>query len=75
MKTLTRLLIAFLLSAPCYSQRVTLGSHLKKGQTYYQVQNLKTTIVETVNGREVNIIVSAYGKTSFQVKNMENENY
>ncbi|MDE3182935.1 MAG: hypothetical protein KGM16_05905 [Bacteroidota bacterium] len=75
MRTLSQLVIAFLFTSSGYSQKVTLGLHLKKGETYYQVQNSKTTIVETVNGQDISIKMSVEGKTSFQVKDIVNENY
>ena len=75
MRTLYPFVIAFLLSQTSYSQKVTLGLHLDKGHTYYQLIHSQTRIGEAVNGQDIEIKMSIYGKTAYLVKDIVNGDY
>lgn len=75
MKKLLQFIIALLLLTPCNAQTVNLSLNLKKGETYKHVQRSKATIIETINGKEVNMVMTIYGKTTYLVQDINDQYY
>lgn len=75
MKNLLQLGILLLLFVPVCAQKVNLSLNLKKGETYKQVQDSKSTVTETINGKTMNIGMSVHGKTTYLVQYLNDKYY
>ncbi|MGN6248497.1 MAG: DUF6263 family protein, partial [Ginsengibacter sp.] len=58
-----------------HSQNFSLGLNLVKGATYEHIQNMKSDIIENVNGQEIKTQLTVYGKTGYLVEGFSGENY
>ncbi|HEY5462043.1 MAG TPA: DUF6263 family protein [Hanamia sp.] len=75
MRNLLQLGILLLLFVPVRAQKVNLSLNLKKGETYTQVQDSKSTVTETINGQTMNIGMSVHGKTTYLIQDLNDKYY
>jgi hypothetical protein len=67
--------IALLLITPSKSQTVHLALNLQKGERYDHIQNSKVSVNETVNGQDMEIVMTVYAKTAYVIKDITDKFY
>src|SRR5690348_16616708 len=75
MRKLLQFVIALLLITPSKSQTVYLSLNLQKGERYDHIQNSKVSVNETVNGQEIEIVMTVYAKTAYVIKDITDQFY
>lgn len=60
---------------PCQAQSTDLKLNLEKGKEYKQITNSKVTIIQDLNGQQINIVMSVKGAMAFLVKSVNANNY
>jgi len=75
MRKLLQFVIALLLITPSKSQTVHLALNLQKGERYDHIQNSKVSVNETVNGQEIEIVMTVYAKTAYFIKDITDQFY
>jgi hypothetical protein len=75
MKTLLTLLGSVILLIPCSAQKVMLQLNLEKGGIYSQNLVSNLSINESVNGQQINILMTIDGKMSYKVIEIQDNIY
>jgi uncharacterized protein DUF6263 len=75
MRKLIQFVIALLLITPSKSQTVHLSLNLQKGERYDHIQNSKVSVNETVNGQDMEIVMTVYAKTAYVIKDITDQFY
>lgn len=75
MRKLLQVVIALLLITPSKSQKIHLALNLQKGEKYDQIQNSKVSVTENVNGQDMEIVMTVYGKTEYVIKDITEQFY
>lgn len=72
MKKILNLLIAFVLLTSCQAQKEKLELNLTKGKIYTQKMNSNMSVLQTINGQQINMNMSIYGKMTYKVTDIQN---
>lgn len=75
MKRILSLLIGFALLTSCQPKKDKLELNLTKGTVYYQKMTSDVTILQTVNGQQLNTKMSINARMSYKVTNIQNDIY
>lgn len=75
MKRILNLALAIALLASCHVQKEKLELNLVKGAVYTQHTVSNATIVQTINGQQMNLTMTVGGTMSFKVTNCKNSDY
>jgi hypothetical protein len=75
MRKLLQFVIALLLITPSKSQTVHLSLNLQKGERYDHIQNSKVSVNETVNGQDMEIVMTVFAKTAYVIKDITDQFY
>jgi len=75
MKILLSFLLSIIILAPCKAQKVKPVLNLVKGNTYYTVSTITSSVEQSYNGQDVNIAVDMSAKTAFNVTDVKDTIY
>ncbi len=75
MKRILNLLIGLVLLTSCQAQKEKLELHLTKGEIYNQKMVSNVSILQTINGQQVNMKISINAKMTYKVTDIQNSVY
>lgn len=75
MKKIINLFIAFILLTSCQAQKEKLELKLSKGEIYNQKMISNVSILQTINGQQVNMKMSINAKMTYKVTDIQNAVY
>ncbi|HEX2936037.1 MAG TPA: DUF6263 family protein [Bacteroidales bacterium] len=75
MKSILSLLIGFALLTSCQPKKNKLELNLTKGTVYYQKMTSDVTILQNINGQQLNTKMSINARMSYKVTNIQNDVY
>lgn len=75
MKKILNLFIAFILLTSCQAQKEKLELNLSKGEIYNQKMISNVSILQTINGQQVNMKMSINAKMTYKVTDIQNAIY
>lgn len=75
MRTILTLIIAIIFTTFSQAQNANLRLNLKIGETYKQKSISKSTIIQEINGQNINMVMTINGTTSFYVDAIIDEAY
>ena len=75
MKRILSLLIGISVLTACLAQKVQLELNLTKGETYTQLMTTTVTTLQTVNGQDITMKMSATGKMTYKVTDIRDAVY
>jgi len=64
-----------ILFLPCQAQSTDLKPNLEKGKEYKQITNSKVTIIQDLNGQQINMVMAIKGAMTFLVKSVNANDY
>jgi hypothetical protein len=75
MRFTSTLFFVILISIAARAQKTMLRLNLQEGKTYKHLSTAKSTVVQEVNGQEINMTMDIQGSMSFLVKKVNNDSY
>lgn len=75
MKKISNVLIALVLLTSCQASKEKLELNLTKGEVYSQKMISNASILQTINGQQVNMTMSFSGDMTYKVTDIQNEIY
>lgn len=75
MKRILNLVLAIILITSCQAQKEKLELNLTKGEIYTQKMTSNVSIIQTINGQQVNMNMSVNGKVTYKVTDIQNSIY
>ena len=75
MKILLSFLLSIIILAPCEAQKVKPALNLVKGNTYYTVSTVSSSVQQSYNGQDVTIAIDMTAKTAFNVTDIKDTIY
>ena len=75
MKILLSFLLSIIILAPCEAQKVKPVLNLVKGNTYYTVSTVTSSILQSYNGQDVNVAVDMTSKTAYNITDVKDTIY
>ncbi len=75
MRTIFTFILFAILYVPCQAQSTVLKLNLEKGKEYKQITNSKVTIIQDLNGQQVNMVMAIKGAMTFFVKSVNANDY
>lgn len=75
MKKILSLIIGFVLLTSCQAQKEKLELNLTKGEIYTQKMTSNVSILQTINGQQVNMNMSINAKMTYKVTDIQNTVY
>jgi len=75
MKKILSLIIGFVLLTSCQAQKDKLELNLTKGEIYTQKMTSNVSILQTINGQQVNMKMSINAKMTYKVTDIQNTVY
>ena len=75
MKILLSCLLSIIILAPCEAQKVKPALNLVKGNTYYTVSTVTSSILQSYNGQDVTVAVDMTSKTAYTITDVKDTVY
>ena len=75
MKILLSFLLSIIILAPCEAQKVKPALNLVKGNTYYTVSTVTSSVKQSYNGQDVTIAIDMTAKTAFNIVDIKDTIY
>ena len=75
MKKILYFVFALVILTSCQTQKVKLELNLTKGEVYFQKMTSNVSILQTINGQQVNMNMSISGNMSYKVIDIQNSIY
>jgi len=75
MRTILTLIFTTIIISSCWSQSTDLSLRLEKNKEYKQITNSKATIIQEVNGQQMNIVMTISGTMTFLVTDITESTY
>jgi len=75
MKFFLSILLLTIAIVPCQAQKVKPALNLTKGNTYYSISDLNTSIAQTMNGQQVTYTIGMSTKTAYKVLDIKDTVY
>lgn len=75
MKKILNFVLAFILTTSCFAQKEKFELNLIKGEIYTQKMISNVSIIQTVNGQQVNTNMTINGVTTYKVTDIQNSIY
>jgi len=75
MKRILNFVFALILMTSCQAQKEKLELNLTKGDIYTQKMISNMSIIQTINGQQINMNMSINGKMTYKVTDIQNSIY